>query len=366
METAGEEDEGIATGTATWPRRGIYHIMLAVLCVASAEVTCRLDDFVRYGVPFIHSPTEDSLKVRDYFGFRGRPHARYRKWQLNRFGFRGPEIHEQPAPGKRRVVVLGASETFGLYESPDREFPAQLARNLGSGYEVVNAALPGMTTASMLEYWKHWVADFHPDIVIVYPSPGFYLADVPPLPQPVERRTAQEIEPEPLRLTSRIWARVLDVVEVPPLVQRERVRRRLAATLASHPADWEFRELPTERLQLLREHLQLLVESIRESGARPVLVTHAVRTHWPPSTAELAELESARVHIPRATPQVISQFEAAAGDVVRQCGDGQSALVVDAQAALSGKRQLFADVVHFTDQGAGAMAQLLADAIAAE
>src|SRR5262245_65881480 len=79
-----------------------------------------------------------------------------------------------------RVMVLGASETFGIYESDQKEFPAQVAGLLrakgGSPkVEVINAAIVGMTVRSMIPYWRNWASQFRPKIVVVYPSPLFYL-----------------------------------------------------------------------------------------------------------------------------------------------------------------------------------------------
>src|SRR5262249_52392179 len=108
----------------TLVRRGGYCVALVLVCLLSAEVTARLDDWLTLGVPFLESPDSDrDLVLRDEFGTRGRPHGRFKKWQLNGFGFRGREISVQPERGHCRVVILGASEAFGLYESPGREFP---------------------------------------------------------------------------------------------------------------------------------------------------------------------------------------------------------------------------------------------------
>ena len=65
--------------------------------------------------------------------------------------FGAPSIPQDPRPGEIRVLILGSSESFGLYESPGLEFPAQLASRLRDrgDFEVVNAAVAGMTLATM-------------------------------------------------------------------------------------------------------------------------------------------------------------------------------------------------------------------------
>src|SRR4051812_32633747 len=106
-------------------RWALRAVPLAVVMLASAEVGARVDDWIRLGIPFTHTPDYDhDLKYQDWFGVRGKPLGRYRRWKLDNYGFRGPDIAKLPSPGCRRILILGASETFGLYESDNREYPA--------------------------------------------------------------------------------------------------------------------------------------------------------------------------------------------------------------------------------------------------
>ncbi len=133
-------------------RQLLYAFALAGVTLASAELAARVEDRIRDGTPLTSSPSsERDLKISDELGPRGRPSGRYKKWRLNEWGFRGPSIPQDPRPGEIRVLILGSSESFGLYESPGLEFPAQLASRLRDrgDYEVVNAAVAGMTLATM-------------------------------------------------------------------------------------------------------------------------------------------------------------------------------------------------------------------------
>jgi hypothetical protein len=144
------------------------------------EFASRLDDYTHLGVPFAASPDRQrDLMTRESWGFRGKPGGRFQKWKLNAFGFRGPEIAREPEDGTKRVLILGASETFGLLESSDNEYPAQLRRHLQQKgrYEIINASLAGMSLAAMNSYWDNWGRQFQPHIVLIYPSPIFYLRD---------------------------------------------------------------------------------------------------------------------------------------------------------------------------------------------
>ncbi len=54
------------------------------------------------------------------------PNAKYEKWEINSLGFRGKEIDLEKKEGQIRIACFGVSETFGVYESKDKEWPSQL------------------------------------------------------------------------------------------------------------------------------------------------------------------------------------------------------------------------------------------------
>src|SRR5438045_9465626 len=107
----------------------------------------------------------------------GRPNARYEKFVLNHLGLRGPETTEQKRAGSFRVVTVGASETFGLYESPGREYPRQLEDTLNahlkrlpsaceqSRAQVLNAAMPGMSLTTIEQDVRLRISSLRPDFV---------------------------------------------------------------------------------------------------------------------------------------------------------------------------------------------------------
>ena len=134
--------------------RATYVIALLLLFAASAEVTARVQDWIVRATPFWAVPDWDrDLFVDTPSGRRGRPNGRYLNWVLNDYGFRTGAMSREPPPGRQRLVVLGSSESFGIYESPGHEFPAILADRLRPDYEVINAALVGLTVCSGRPSW---------------------------------------------------------------------------------------------------------------------------------------------------------------------------------------------------------------------
>ncbi len=262
--------------------RLLRRVVLAVIVMmAAAEACSRLDDWIFLDVPFCANPDrEHDLTVHDEHGLHGRPNGHFRKWHLNAFGFRGPQIEERPAPGSTRILILGASETFGLYESANKEYPAQLAEDLrreGPRVEVINAAMAGISVKSMLPYWEKWAARVHPQIVLIYPAPMFYLDDEPPRPP---RGDAPD-EASGLTSRSRFAGRIWDTLRRAEWLRWVRREWLLWRDRDRQDPDWVFRVVPQDRLEQFRDDLLALVLAIQAKGAEPILITHAIRAASP-------------------------------------------------------------------------------------
>ena len=80
--------------------------------------------------------------------------------RLDRHGFRGPDRGPEKAPGVHRTMMLGDSFTAGLHVAEEDSFPARLEASLnsksaqGARFEVINAGVPGYSTAQELELFR--------------------------------------------------------------------------------------------------------------------------------------------------------------------------------------------------------------------
>ena len=308
-------------------------------------------------MPLLSTPdrTRD-LVLHDALGIRGKPNGRYGRWRLNSAGFRGPEIARQPASGCRRVIVLGASESFGLYESDGKEYPAQLASRLRAAgcYEVVNASLFGLTLPGITRMWESWARHFGSQTVIVYPTPSFYLNPNPPGP-PGEPPPP---DPGPPWWTPRLMGRAFDLIEYPAFIQRRRVAADAAALEAEHDRAWFYEAVPADRVALFESDLDALVTAIEAARASPLLVTHATGFHRPPSADQIDALESWRLRMRKPRGQVLLGFEDEARQATLRVAQRRGVAVVDAAGLMNGRDSLFADdLLHFNDRGASVMAE---------
>lgn len=80
-------------------------------------------------------------------------------------GKKAPVARGSAVPAGATVLALGDSLTFGTGASPETAYPSVLARL--SGWNVVNAGVPGHTSAQALERLPALLAEHQPALVIV-------------------------------------------------------------------------------------------------------------------------------------------------------------------------------------------------------
>lgn len=157
--------------------------LFALCFLGTIEVACRIEQWFLYDAPIFGLYTYDTaLFTTDEYGIRGKANGMYEKWRLNSLGFRGPEISREKTPQKLRVVCIGASETFGLYESREHEWPRQLERHLemeGLTAEVVNAAIAGMSLSQRSMHLQRRLLQLQPDVVVMMLEYGSYAGMTP-------------------------------------------------------------------------------------------------------------------------------------------------------------------------------------------
>jgi lysophospholipase L1-like esterase len=102
--------------------------------------------------------------------------------RVNALGLRGPEVAAAPAPGTRRLLVLGDSVVFGEGLAEEDTFPRLLERALAEAgaapTEVLNGAAPGYNTEAELAYLREVGLALAPDELVL----GVSLNDFGPTP----------------------------------------------------------------------------------------------------------------------------------------------------------------------------------------
>jgi hypothetical protein len=338
-------------------------VALAIF-VSVLEISARVDDKLSYRAPFWGPYGTSGLYIHDELGQWGRPYGRYQKWKLNSLGYRGPELR----PGAIRIVCLGASETFGLYEDPGQEYPRQLERDLNSQWggdilQVVNAAYPGETVGTATRRVPRIVAQVHPEIAIIYPSAATYiwlpwLADNPASHNQEERTEESTAFGDQWR----IYGRVHDLLKsaVPQDIQTKLREFTIRMETSEYPV---LARVPEENVLVFQRDLSELVDTLRQNGVEPVLVTHATEFSSPLTSDDQALLVAWRKFFPMLEEEGFIDMEKRMNNAIRFVSSQNGVVLIDMENKIPHGRTDFADFSHFTDVGSSTMAAGLADGL---
>jgi hypothetical protein len=343
---------------------------IGLVFVLVLEFSARIEDSLKWGAPFFGSYSRSNLWTTDSLGKHGRPNAHFEKWRLNSHGFRGPEISVKKPEGVIRVIVLGASETFGLYESPGMEFPAQIQKILDERepgrFQVINAAVAGITLPTITRYFDLRIKKFDPDVIILYPTPVNYLLVDPP---GREGGTDPQITKKSIP-ASRILRKIRGAAQrfIPRKI-KDRMNiylhsRYIRRITRQHQPGWTWQEsFPPERLELFKEHLLEFIQKIQDNDVQLILATHANRFSGKMTQDDRAHmLQWMRFH-PRASQECILNFDSAANRIIRSASIEENIYAADIDSILTGFNLNFSDFAHFTDLGASVVSELFANAV---
>ena len=331
---------------------------LAALFVLTLEIAARVDDWVHYGAPLFKRYEFDRLFQVDARGLHGAANAQYLRWRLNAEGLRGEDV--RPDTGQIRILTYGASETFGIFEENGKEYPRTLERELNNRtipdhYEILNAGLPGMRVGSGIALFKELASRFNPSVVVIYPTPTHYIG----VSRPYCNRP-----PKPIWVNSDLWPgiRIGDKLReefkkiVPPIVQHE--MRKISIR-------WQTRDqflldqVDKISLEAFQTDLTCAIDAAHTLGVKPILVTHANRFGKNHFGDDAFRLTQWRQQYPELREEGFLDLEQRANEIVRTLAKTQDVPLVDADKEMSGETKWFADHVHFTNEGATALAVLL-------
>ncbi len=337
-------------------------VAYSLIFLLTLEALARLDDWVSDGASLTGNHDIDTVFVSAPGVKAGKPGAHFGKWHMNSLGFRGPE----PVAGRRNVLVYGASESFGIYEGPEQEYPRQLARLLDDAqpgvYNVLNAAVPGLRIGRM-GYLDHILKQASPSHLVVYPTPAAYIGvDKPfcsePANWPTELSTHQA---QRLRLKGKL-----------ELVAKQAVPEWLMTGMKEFGIWQATREgtvidhLPEAAMQAFEKDLRCVVERARRADATPVLVTHGNYFGDQITPDNRPMLVAWRRFYPELSEAGFLDMEARANQLIKQVArDEPGAVLVDIHGVVPPGPKHYADFVHFTDEGARLLATKLSTAILA-
>ena len=146
-----------------------------LLGIAAGEIVFRFVPFerVKYEVRYGHFSGNVVSRFLEYdpvLTFRNRRSASFADAgvRINSLGLRGPEVEVAKPRGKRRVLCLGDSCTFGAAHPYPEILQSLLDRRAPGSFEVLNGGVIGYTSLHGLEWFERELAALQPDVVTIY------------------------------------------------------------------------------------------------------------------------------------------------------------------------------------------------------
>jgi hypothetical protein len=324
---------------------------LVVAFVAAWEVCARVDDRWSEGAPLFGRYDQSLLTTTDEYGVTGRPNARYSKWKMNTLGFRGDDVRWD----RERILCIGASETFGLYEPEGMEFPRQLERELNrragsERYQVVNAGLPGQSLSSFSRRVEKVTGEVRPSVAVIYPSLAIYI-DPPPekyVPSLGSRKSAFQF-----RIGGKLYTLLND--HVPEFLQTAVTRMNIKIEMRHRTL---LERIPESDVIRFQNDLSRLLDRLQSKQVGVLLVTHATRFGDAVRPQDEPVLTAWRALYPELEEGGFLDMEARLNSIIRAEAERRNLKLVDAARWLYGADN-FVEFVHFTQQGAGALARAI-------
>jgi len=352
-------------------RQSTKGIILVLIFLLVLECLARIDDRVKYGANLWTGYNADMLRSFDSAGTRVNvPNVRFKKWRNNAAGFRGEEILSNKPHGVRRVVCLGSSETYGLYEKEGNEWPAQLRRLLNdeTRYEIVNAGVAGLDLSQYRQYYLSHLATIAPDVIIVFANPFRYLSGLKnnPFRNGREERYQAETNRHHKFIEPRITSNAADAIRnmIPPMLLQKYQAYKYLNTLhrkQSGLAHKPYTQTPDSRVMKYRNDLEEMIMLLKKENVQIILTTYPV-FETPADTRNASNiLLEERIGCPDLSIEGIIDGLAKCNNAIKHLTSEYGLKCVDNEARIPNSTQCFADNVHYTDHGAKQIATNFAD-----
>ncbi len=350
----------------------IRWLLLVVCFLGTIELACRIEQWLLYDAPVLGMYTYDTaLFTMDEYGIRGKPNGAYEKWRLNSLGFRGPEVNSEKRKGTLRIACIGASETFGLYESRDSEWPRQLERTLkaqGIEAEVINAALAGMSLSQRTIHLQKRLLQSRPDVVVMMLEYGSYAGLTPERLR--TQRSTRAVLPDHQGIIERIKSlrapvkfKEIAIPMLSPLVRAWLAKWEKAVKLEMRKKEIgerfrSFQHIMPFEVEAFRQDLHALYHVTQSAGIQLVLLSPAM---W--MTEE--NLSSMYLSWPYIDESWWHEARVRMGEEAGVFSRTEHIQYLDLSQAIKGQEAgWMVDMLHFNDGGAWQVAEHVSRAIA--
>ncbi len=348
---------------SAWQRGAVLAGTTLIICcllLLAAEAAVRIRSAMRYGGTFwgIEETyqTDPATRLRIPV-----PNSRFGAIRINSFGFRSPQIAREKPAGRLRVAFLGASTTYCAEVSSNAmTWPALVVKALHQHWpavdlDYINAGVPGYTAQASLRRLKLQVAQFKPDLIVIYHATNDLSANSYQLAH--EQGVAPRRQEADMGWLSRhsLLVYLIDKNLEVMRLQRQATNPTAKITLDQARLDSDFR----------RDYTDLVVGSLKVAKL-VATVTFSPRIRLSETPKERREAAVTDLYyMPYMTPSDLLAGYTGYNQVIREVAKSYGAVLVGNEDAIPADREHYVDSVHFTDAGSIAMANRVAAALIA-
>lgn len=336
-----------------WQRIMVLMLMVlfsAIILVLTAEAVVRIRAKLRHGFWGI----EQTYMIDQATGLRiPVPGGHYGPIVINSYGFRSPEIPVDKPKDGLRVAFIGSSTTYcAEVSSNEMTWPHLVWKALHEHWptvaiDYINAAVPGYTTRSDLLTLQKRVAQFQPDIIVIYEAPNDLSGNSYKLAY--EQGIVRKSQEADLGWLPRHFLLAY-------LIEKnlEIRRQQQLALVKSNKINLDTAKLDVE----FRQDYEKLVEASQQVAKLVVTITFSPRIRQEQSPEERTKAAvTSLYYMPYMTLDDLLTGFAHYNQVIREVAKAHGTLLVGNEDAIPADEQHYTDSVHFTDAGSASMAQ---------
>jgi lysophospholipase L1-like esterase len=296
-------------------------------------------------------------------------------YSINAAGYRGADFQLRKPEGVTRIIVTGGSTVFDIkvldsnaHEASDwPHLTERLLKARGfKNIEVINAGIPGHASFDTLGrlYSQLWI--YEPDYVVFYGAWNDikYFRELTPKTPLISLFKPHDDASNPFVEYQGFWDRLMSNSQLYVKFRNQYYLWKFRLGEEGVIPGSEYQDTySSDAVKQYRLNVELIVDSSRNLGAVPILITEA--TLVSPNNSE-EERKLIKYEYQLLTHSALIRAFNDAYEAIRSVGRKKGVPVLDLANEFNGDSELFADEVHFTAKGSEKAAIRVAEFLARE
>jgi len=341
----------------------LFSFILTILFFLSLEAIIRLIDYVRQK-PYIKDFPDVIYDSHPYLPIILKPNTAFtpRNITINSLGFRGKEFKTLKHPGTFRIVCIGGSTTFGIGSSSDKTTYPQLLEDIlnskitNQKFEVINAGVPGYTTAESLINLELRVLDLSPDLIFIYHAYNDFKPNrVPNFKSDYSHWRYRE----PIYIGRPFSENFRFYVKLRELILRYIPKRE-------NPYFSKLKRFDTVSdlgVKAFKRNLRSIIYIAKSKNIKVILSTFVIPLNDENLKKEPERFNNLLLFTPTLTYKGILDARTKYNNAIKEVANEEKTPLIDSDKIMPQSLDYFDDYVHFNDKGALLMASNIAKAI---